>query len=87
MPTLPGIFPKVICSAVWRCPFTFVGGSLGPSPQREGTKSSKRKATHASQNPEGMCRRHDQMNRFHSAEYRCEFAEAFVRHVHHEFRF
>ena len=55
------------------------------------TESLKRKATyaHASQNPEGLYRRHDLMNRFRGAEYRCEFAEAFVRHVQgadHEFR-
>ena len=56
------------------------------------TESLKKKATyaHSSQNPEGMYRRHDLMNRFRGAEYRCEFAEAFVRHVQgpdHEFRF
>ena len=56
------------------------------------TEPLKRKATfaHASQNPEGLYRRHDLMNRFRGAEYRCEFAEAFVRHVQgadHEFRF
>ena len=56
------------------------------------TESLKRKATyaHASQNPEGLYRRHDLMNRFRGAEYRCRFAEAFVRHVQgpdHEFRF
>ena len=56
------------------------------------TEALKKKATyaHASQNPEGLYRRHDLMNRFRGAEYRCEFAEAFVRHVQspdHEFRF
>ncbi len=56
------------------------------------TESLKKKATyaHASQNPEGLYRRHDLMNRFRGSEYRCEFAEAFVRHVQgadHEFRF
>lgn len=55
------------------------------------TESLKKKAiyAHASQNPEGLYRRHDLMNRFRGAEYRCEFAEAFVRHVQgadHEFR-
>ena len=55
------------------------------------TESLKKKATyaHASQNPEGLYRRHDLMNRFRGAEYRCEYAEAFVRHVQgadHEFR-
>ncbi len=55
------------------------------------TESLKKKATyaHTSQNPEGLYRRHDLMNRFRGAEYRCEFAEAFVRHVQgadHEFR-
>ena len=55
------------------------------------TEALKKKATyaHASQNPEGLYRRHDLMNRFRGTEYRCEFAEAFVRHVQgadHEFR-
>ena len=55
------------------------------------TEALKKKATHAhtSQNPERLYRRHDLMNRFRGAEFRCEFAEAFVRHVQgadHEFR-
>ncbi len=55
------------------------------------TEALKKKATyaHASQNPERLYRRQDLMNRFRGAEYRCEFAEAFVRHVQgsdHEFR-
>ena len=55
------------------------------------TESLKKKAifAHASQNPEGLYRRHDLMNRFRGAEYRSEYAEAFVRHVQgadHEFR-
>ena len=55
------------------------------------TEPLKKRAiyAHASQNPEGLYRRHDLMNRFRGAEYRCEFAEAFVRHVQstdHEFR-
>jgi LmbE family N-acetylglucosaminyl deacetylase len=55
------------------------------------TEALKKKATyaHASQSPERLYERHDLMNRFRGAEYRCEFAEAFVRHVQgadHEFR-
>ena len=56
------------------------------------TETLKKLATyaHASQNPEQLYKLHDLMNRFRGSEYRCEFAEAFVRHVQgpdHAWRF
>ena len=52
----------------------------------------KRSATyaHVSQKPDQLYRLHDLMNRFRGTEYRCQFAEAFVRHVQgseRDFRF
>ena len=49
------------------------------------TETEPRKKTavyaHNSQNPETLYTLHDLMNRFRGSESRCEFAEAFVRHV------
>ncbi len=47
------------------------------------TEPRKKSATyaHASQNPEQLYKLHDLMNRFRGTESRCQYGEAFVRHV------
>lgn len=49
------------------------------------TEAKKREAcfAHRSQNPEGLYRMHDPMNRFRGMESRAGFAEGFVRYVAH----
>ncbi len=47
------------------------------------TEPRKKSATyaHESQKPEKLYELHDLMNRFRGTEYRCQYAESFVRHV------
>ena len=47
------------------------------------TEPQKKSATyaHASQDPERLYKLHDLMNRFRGTEYRCRYAEGFVRHI------